>query len=101
MPTGNEGELNYTWTAGTDYSGINKPTARVGVNLLPPSQDVPITRQRVLELSKLAFECIEYLEKEGLVSQEWCVFGDIIRNLHNYPYSNPSVKKGRKRATSK
>lgn len=60
-----------------------------------------ITRQRVLELTKLAFDCIEYLEKEGLVSQEWCTFGDIIRSLHNYPCPKPLAKKGRKRATTK
>lgn len=98
MPTGNAADtLNYTYTTGADYGG----TARIGINCPPPSQSVPVTRQRVLELSKLAFDCIEYLEKEGLVSHEWCIFGDIIRNLHQYPHRKQLVVKGRERAASK
>ena len=88
MLTGNEADtLNYTYTAGTGCGEMDR--------------NVPITRQRVLELYKLAFDCLAYLEKEGLVSQEWCIFGDMIKNLHNYSYPKPLAKKGRKLATSK
>lgn len=102
MPTGNEGEPNYTYTTGTGCTGIaDNPAVRVGVNCPPPSLNTEINRKRALELSKLAFDCIEYLEEKGLASHEWCLFGDIIRNLHQYPHRKPLVVKGRKRATSK
>ena len=91
MLTGNEADtLNYTYTTG----GIASQCVETPLN-------VSITRQRVLELYKLAFDCLAYLEKEGLVSQEWCIFGDMIKNLHNYSYPKPLAKKGRKLATSK
>mgnify|MGYP001614370611 CR=1 FL=1 len=97
MPIRNECEPVHTYTTGTGCVG----TAMVGVNCPPQAPDKEINRKRALELAKLAFDCIEYLEKEGLASHEWCIFGDIIRNLHNYPHSKPLVVKGRKRATSK
>ena len=98
MPTGNEADtLNYTYTTSTGCGEM----ARIGMTCPPPSQTVSITRQRVLELYKLAFDCLAYLEKEGLVSQEWCIFGDMIKNLHNYSHPKPLAKKGRKHAAVK
>ena len=106
MPTGNEGELSYTWTAGTGCGEtVNTPTARIGVATTPEigvdhNQKYALTKQRVLYLNTLAVNCINYLEKEGLKAHEWCIFGDIIRTMHSYP-NDIVIKKGRKRATSK
>lgn len=42
-----------------------------------------LTRQRLLELTILAKETADVLNAKGLSSDEYCQFGDIVRNMLN------------------
>jgi len=58
----------------------------------PPSQPPTLTQERILELTRLAYETIKFLDKHGVKKYERCQFGTLIRNLMEFP-SKDELKK--------
>jgi hypothetical protein len=45
----------------------------------------PITKTRFIELTRLAMEVYKNMQSLGIKQEEYCCFGDIMRNLLGFP----------------